>query len=179
MSWIKWREAPITACTLAQQRQTQAGADVTYSVLVDPDVTHTVRGRGKDFVSEMGSTHKRGGGVQWHWSTSDDGGHQATWGGGGRVNSNMHIRFLCMGPVTSCGGGVIACVHAMTLEETSPFIYTHTYFPVVFKHLEHTVVSFCTFKFLQWHHVSGQKYVHPRGANKARLIWSESGFISP
>lgn len=35
-------------------KQKQAGADVTYSVLVDPDVTHTVRGRGKDFVSERG-----------------------------------------------------------------------------------------------------------------------------
>lgn len=39
----------------AKQKKTQAGADVTYSVLVDPDVTHTVRGRGKDFVSEWGA----------------------------------------------------------------------------------------------------------------------------
>lgn len=35
-------------------KQKQAGADVTYCVLVDPDVTHTVRGRGKDFVSARG-----------------------------------------------------------------------------------------------------------------------------
>lgn len=60
------------ACTAKQQ----VGADVTYSVLVDPDVRHTVRGRGKDFVSVWGENTSEVGQVKRHERASDGGGWQ-------------------------------------------------------------------------------------------------------
>lgn len=123
-------------------KQKQAGADVTYSVLVDPDVTHTVRGRGKDFVSERGEYTSEVG-------TCNDMKVPAmvTDIEQRRVSklhfnqgSNMHARIHFLHGSSHVWGPHVSQImhmyYAMTLVETSQFIYTHisTYFLVVFKH---------------------------------------------
>lgn len=160
MSWINWRGAEITACTLAQQNKTTSRRRC---YLLRPGWprrdTHSKRKR-EGLCEWVGWIDKRGGQVKRHERASDGGRHQATRGGNVFIPNravtctHIHVLHACShiwGPHVS---QIMHMYYAMTLAEASQccgyfFFCVRGFF------------SYFFFFFKQWHHVGAKNMFTP------------------